>query len=322
MDCQVDCPGLESVTVRQAPGFIAMALHLVIILALLGTAAWLILMVKDSPVPMNSVLILAALLLTGVLGLWLLDAPFFDSGWTTDAEGLTISRTWKPRRILWSQVTYVETRWVSLMLGRRYIITTPAGSVFVPTTYPDLAASMWLHLARIGMASTLKLENDAESLLTPVDATFPTELQWANPYPPSITRTIVIAAITITAMLLLEFLVRNRAVVYFGAIILTAILDSARSGLTMARRCTVCSDCFEADTILRKIRVRWEDVKSAKWNEAKSGVRLRISWCNSVLLPWYGDDEESHALIAAVAGHLRNRRPQLLLTVPCEAEEE
>lgn len=325
MTSRIELSGLETVKIRTAPGFIAMAVQLIALLALLGTAVWavwLVLMDKDSPPPTSDVVAFSILFLAGVLGLWLTRSPFFDCGWITDSEGLTVSGAWRARRILWSQITSAETRWISLFLGRRFVLTTGTGAAYIPTTYPDLAASIWLHLNRIGMASGLKLENDAESLLSPVDEAVADELDWENPCPPSISKISLLAAIVVAAMLLLKCFAHSHALVYFGGILLTVILSSALSKLTAARRCSVRSDHFEADTILRKIRVRWEDVKSAQWSEIKDGVRLCISWYSSVFLPWNRDDEESHALIATIAKHLRDRSPQLLLAIPREAEEE
>lgn len=314
-----DLPGLESVEFGEK--FSSKNTFIVSLSIIFFMISFLI--YSSDPHALWNIVTAAALLLISVLLIIPLRFRMFDSMWKTDSQGITAYGFLLKRRIEWHQVREAETRWGNMLIGERFIIKSADETIIVPVKDAYLSASIWQHLRRVNK-EVYFFSPEVTALWKKIPEDVPHQMIWVNPRPPSWLAVILGTIILLVVRIYLAPCIRETENPFFHysvPILSVYIITAFIRRLFIARRFTLSENHFEAEMLLRRVSLRWEELRQVKWDDNLTRVELRKSIISVVYLPWFSWDEESTQLIQAIARNLRELPKPVQLPLPDDFTE-
>jgi hypothetical protein len=348
MDRRTDLPALEAVQADYRRGVIAGLVAAVSLLSLFD------LMIGsgyatyrryggDNPLVIASVIGLLPLLHAWVIFRLLT----FASGWATDERGLTARSLVRRRFVAWSDVarteTLVDSASKDAVSRRTFRLTARRGCWSFVLYCGDrldetrsgarLAASLWQHLRRRGLAEGMYLSPAVESLWDQIPDELPKVLTWSALSPPrwsghhTLLAVIAVFLLTSTVGLgiqagdpfghTLAWWAGGEWILVFGPIFIGLRQDWLRT----ARQCVVDDLALTAETRCGSVRIPWVAVADAHWRpsawDGRPGLLITgQDGDRKVLAPYDGKDEASGRLILALIRALRGAGEPQAIIVP------
>lgn len=331
MNDRPDLPGLERVTSRgvmdRSP-----------VLLILGTIAamvWLVVAMflvtfhhqRRDVVAWTLAIVLASLLLQL---LWDWVRLSLRWSWRTDEQGIRASGLLGMRALGWAEVEQACIRRLGPIRGTRLVLTSGSEDLLIPTGDFRLVASVWQHLRRVKISSSIQVPKEAEAYWRAVPDTVPREMALDTTPPTQPLRSLLPSIVMGVAWLALVVAVLSdsasirwqESVWLLFFTLLVALKVSEPFIAQTARRVNARSDALEADTLFGHAIVTWTDVKSVHWvsrvsvSRTHRQLRLGLGRHRALRIPWDPGDMHSVRLVLAVIRQVRSANPGLLVPIP------
>lgn len=314
MDQRHELPSLKNVQHNADPGVLGVLIASLALASICVLGFILYFMITDPISSPHLGLNVDTLLPTGVavfilILLAILRSPTFHYKWETSSNGLRFEGFACGGLIRWNEVVSAETRWVNILVGRRIVIRTRHEATHLPVRNPALSASVWQHLHQAGKSEGIELDPVAESLWAEPFDSVPETIEWKHPKPIRFRRVVAGAVLFYALYFFLEWkLSSNNFAGWILAIPVGLMAESSLRGALFANHLSTDEQGLTVRAMLRTVTARWDEIKSAGWNEGwRPRVEIQLSWWNRVYVPYLEDDEHSRQAILSLTRDLRNR---------------